>query len=298
MQEFDCCTLCPRECRVNRNQKELGFCQASNRIRIARYSLHFWEEPCLSGTKGSGTIFFSYCNLRCIYCQNHEISTKNHGKDITIERFAEICISLQEKGALNINLVTPTHFIPLIRDGLLLAKKKGLIIPVIYNTSSYEKVESLKLLDGLIDIYLPDLKYFDYSLGEKFSFASNYFSVAKAAIDEMIRQVGKPKFNGDIMVKGVIVRHLLLPTHSDDSKKIISYLYKKYKDNIYISIMNQYTPIKRFYDYFELNDKVSDNEYDLLVNYACDLGITKAFIQEGDTSKESFIPNFNEYDNI
>lgn len=298
MNELDCCKLCPRLCKVNRNNEELGFCKASNKIKIARYSLHFWEEPCLSGKNGSGTIFFSNCNLKCIYCQNYNISTKNCGKEISIEKFANICINLQNMGALNINLVTPTHFIPLIRDGLQLAKKMGLNIPIIYNTSSYENVETLKTLEGIVDIYLPDLKYFDNYLGEKLSMADNYFEIAKNAIDEMVRQVGSPKFKNGIMTKGVIVRHLLLPKHVEDSKKIISYLYKQYKDDIYISIMNQYTPIRKFDDFSELNDTVSEDEYDSLINFACDLGVTNAFIQEGETQKESFIPDFSHFDEI
>ena len=253
------------------------------------------EPACISGDCGSGTIFFSNCNLKCIYCQNFEISTKNCGKEISIEDFANICISLQQNGALNINLVTPTHFIPLIRDGLLLAKKKGLHIPIVYNTSSYETIDSLKMLDGLIDIYLADLKYYDNKLGEIFSGVKNYFLVAKKAIGEMYRQIGVPKFNGSIMKKGVIVRHLLLPTHSEDSKKILAYLHDTYKDNIYISIMNQYTPIRKIEKYKELNSKVDDYEYDLLINYACDIGITNAFIQEGDTCSESFIPDFGTF---
>ena len=293
MNYLDCCTLCPKNCKVNRNNGEIGFCNATNKIKIAKYCLHFWEEPCISGNNGSGTIFFSNCNLKCIFCQNYDISTKNHGEEVSIEDFANICINLQNNGALNINLVTPTHFIPLIRDGLLLAKNKGLHIPIIYNTSSYENVNSLKLLEGLIDIYLPDLKYYDNKLAENFSKAKNYFSVAKKAINEMYRQVGTPKFNGNIMTKGVIVRHLLLPTHSDDSKKILLYLHNTYKDNIYISIMNQYTPIRHIEKYKELNNKVDDYEYDSLVNYACDIGITKAFIQEGETCSESFIPDFS-----
>ena len=293
MNFLDCCTLCPKNCKVNRNNGEIGFCKAANKIKIAKYCLHFWEEPCISGDNGSGTIFFSNCNLKCVFCQNYDISTKNHGEEVSIEDFANICINLQNNGALNINLVTPTHFIPLIRDGLLLAKNKGLHIPIIYNTSSYENVNSLKLLEGLIDIYLPDLKYYDNKLAENFSKAKNYFSVAKEAINEMYRQVGTPKFNGNIMTKGVIVRHLLLPTHSDDSKKILLYLHNTYKDNIYISIMNQYTPIRHIEKYKELNNKVDDYEYDSLVNYACDIGITKAFIQEGETCSESFIPDFS-----
>lgn len=292
------CKLCPRLCGVNRNEGELGFCRAGNKIKIARYSLHYWEEPCLSGEKGSGTIFFSCCNLKCIFCQNYDISTKNNGKEITVEKFADICLKLQDMGALNINLVTPTMYIPLIKEGLLIAKRKGLSIPIVYNTSGYERVEALKELDGLIDIYLPDFKYFDNTLGEKFSSVNNYFEIAKDALQEMVKQVGKSKFKKGIMTKGVIVRHMLLPNHLDDSKKIIKYLYDTYKDNIYISIMNQYTPIVKIEKYEELNKTVSDSEYDNLINYACDLGITKAFIQEGETCKESFIPDFSNYEEI
>lgn len=295
---LDKCNICPRNCNVNRNKNEYGFCRAGNKLKIARYSLHYWEEPCISGDNGSGTIFFSGCNLRCIFCQNYEISTNNKGKEITIEEFSDICLKLQENKANNINLVTPTIYLPLIKEGLILAKKKGLKIPIVFNSSGYESVESLKELEGLIDIYLPDFKYYDDTLGEKFSNVKNYSSITKDAIKEMYRQVGKPKFKNDLMVKGVIVRHLLLNTHIDDSKKIIDYLYKTYKDNIYISIMNQYTPVRHIEKYDELNHTVSDKEYDELINYACDLGITKAFIQEGETFKESFIPDFDTFEDL
>ena len=296
--DLDCCELCPRLCKVNRNNNELGFCKATNKIKIARYSLHMWEEPCISGITGSGTIFFSCCNLKCIFCQNYDISTNNLGKEISVDRFSEICLELQQKGALNINLVTPTMYIPLIKEGLIKAKGKGLTIPIVYNSSGWERVEALKELDGLIDIYLPDFKYYDDSLGEKFSHIFNYSSIAKDALKEMYRQVGKNTFKDDIMTKGVIVRHMLLPDHLDDSKKIIEYLYNTYKDDIYISIMNQYTPVRKIEEYSELNNTVTDYEYDELINYACDLGITKAFIQEGETCKESFIPDFTKYDEI
>lgn len=292
------CSICPRNCGVNRNNNELGFCKSGNKIRIARYSLHYWEEPCISGEKGSGTIFFSGCNLKCIFCQNYDISINNLGKEISIERFSEICLELQEKGALNINLVTPTTYIPLIKEGLILAKKNGLTIPIVYNTSGYEKISSLKELEGLIDIYLPDFKYFDNNLSKKFSKVDDYFEVASIALKEMYRQVGKPIFKNKIMKKGVIVRHLLLPKHIEDSKKIIKYLYDTYKDNIYISIMNQYTPVRKIKEYKELNNTVEEKEYDELIDYALDLGVRKAFIQEGETCKESFIPDFSKYNDI
>lgn len=292
------CDICPRKCGINREKDELGFCQMKDKIKIARYSLHYWEEPIISGETGSGTIFFSGCNLKCIFCQNYKISSENIGKEISVERLKEICLELQNMGANNINLVTGTHFLSLIKEALILAKKEGLTIPIVYNTSSYENVESLKEMEGLIDIYLPDLKYYDNKLAENFSLANNYFEIATNAIKEMVRQTGKPVIENNIMKKGVIVRHLLLPNHLEDSKKIIKYLHDTYNEDIYISIMNQYTPIKKFDKYPELNRTLTDKEYDELVNYACDLNITQAFIQEGETCKESFIPDFTNYDEI
>ena len=290
------CNLCPRNCNVNRSV-EKGFCGSKDKMVVARFSLHKWEEPIISGSNGSGTIFFSGCNLRCIYCQNYKISEELHGKEITPDELADICIKLEKSGAHNINIVTGTHFIPLIKEGLLKAKSLGLSIPIVYNTSSYENVDALEELDGLVDIYLPDLKYYDDNLGIKYSSCKDYFKYASLAIEEMYRQVGKPVIENDLIKKGVIVRHLLLPGHLDDSKKIIKYLYDTYKDNIYISIMNQYTPVRKT-KYKNLNRKVSDKEYDELINYALDLGIKNAFIQEGDTQEESFIPDFDVFDAI
>ena len=287
---FNKCNLCPRECSVNRNNKELGYCRASNKLKIGGYHLHMWEEPIISGKNGSGTIFFSYCNLRCIYCQNYDISIYDNGEEITIDRFANICLELQDMGAENINLVTPSHYIPLIREGLIMAKDKGLNIPIVYNTSGYEKVDSLRLLDGLIDIYLPDFKYYDDNLG-KYSNVNNYFEIADKAIQEMYRQVGSPIIKKGIMRRGIIVRHLVLPHHSDDSKKVVKYLYDKYGDNIYLSIMNQYTPVRRC-KYLELNDRVSEKEYDNVIDYAYDLGIRRCFVQNSESQSESFIPVF------
>lgn len=281
------CILCPRLCHVNRN-KEVGFCKANDKLKIAKADLFYYEEPCL-GT--SGAIFFSNCNLRCIFCQNYEISTNNIGKEITIEEFSNICITLQNKGADNINLVTPTIYVPLIIKGLDLAKEKGLNIPIIYNTSGYETVETLKLLEGYIDIYLPDFKYYDYTLG-KYSNVTDYFDVASLAIEEMYRQTGKLIYDNEgYLLKGIIVRHLVLPNCYDDSKNVISYLYNKYDNNIIYSIMNQYTKIRTL-DYPELNDNVSTNEYDELVNYAYDIGIRNCFIQEEESQSDSFIPVF------
>lgn len=295
MNELLNCNLCPRNCGVNRS-KTTGFCKAKDKLVIARAALHFYEEPCISGDKGSGTIFFSYCNLKCIFCQNYEISFNNIGKEISIEKFANICLKLQNDGALNINLVTPTHFIPLIKEGLILAKQNGLKIPIVYNSSAYENVEALKMLDGLIDIYLPDLKYYDDKIAIQYSKAFNYFDIATKAIAEMYRQVGKFTLNNNgIMTKGVIVRHLMLPKRIEDAKKIIEYLYKTYNDNIFISIMNQYTPIRKFKEE-ELNLIVDDYDYYEVIDYAYDLGIRNAFVQDGETQKKSFIPDFYNQD--
>ena len=291
MNYFKNCNLCPRNCNINREKKH-GYCHANNKLKIARAALHYYEEPCISGTNGSGAIFFTYCNLKCIFCQNYEISTKNIGKEISIEKLSDICLNLQNQGANNINLVTPTHYIPLIKEALIKAKNKGLTIPIIYNTSGYEKVSSLKLLEGLIDIYIPDLKYKSEILGKKYSNAPDYFNITTKAIKEMYRQVGKPKFSKEgIMQKGLIVRHLAIPENEKDSKEILSYLYNTYKNNIYISLMNQYTPIRKT-KYNELNRKLSKKEYYNLIDYAISLGIENCFVQEEGTQKKSFIPDF------
>ena len=285
------CSLCPRNCGVNRHET-IGVCGAGDKIKLAYYSLHQWEEPVISGTNGSGTVFFSHCNLKCIFCQNKKISTGGYGKVISNERLKEIFLELQEKGAHNINLVTPTPFVPLIADVLQEIKGKELTIPVVYNTSSYENVETIKIMNGLVDIYLADLKYYSNELGLKYSQCNNYFEVASKAIDEMVKQVGTLEIVDGLMKKGVIVRVLILPGHIEDSKKIIKYLYDKYHDDVIISIMNQYTPIEKL-EYDNLNRKVTDDEYDEVVNYAYDLGVRMAFMQEGETQSESFIPDFD-----
>lgn len=296
MDRLKKCNLCPRNCGVNRYQK-VGVCGASSDMKVAHYSLHKWEEPIISGSNGSGTIFFSNCNLKCIFCQNNKISTKSYGKFITEEKLQEICLKLQDLGAHNINLVTPTHYVPQIVSSLHKIKNKELKIPVVYNTSSYENVETIKSLEGIVDIYLADLKYFSDDLGLKYSHCQNYFKYATLAIDAMYNQVGDVVIKDNLMKSGMIVRLLILPGHIDDSKKIIDYLYNKYHDHIIISIMNQYTPIKKFNSYINLNRKVTDEEYDEIVNYAYDLGIRHAFIQDGETQLESFIPDFD-YSNI
>lgn len=299
------CNLCPRACNVDRNVNT-GFCGMTNDIYAARAALHMWEEPCISGEHGSGAVFFSGCTLRCIFCQNSEIAAAQVGKKITVERLSDIFLELQDKCANNINLVTATHFVPQVAEALVKAKNNGLVIPVVYNSSAYENVSTLKILDGLVDVYLPDMKYIDSRLSAEYSKAPDYADVAKAAIQEMVRQTGKPEFFTDddelvksgsveagIMKKGVIVRHLVLPGTTKDSKAVIKYLLDTYADEIYISIMSQYTPFERLKKHPLLSRKVTRKEYDSVVDYAIECGINNGFIQEGDVAEESFIPEFD-----
>lgn len=286
------CTLCPRNCKINRYLQK-GFCGADNKIKIARAALHYYEEPSISGKNGSGTIFFSGCNLQCVFCQNREISKHNFGKTITITRLSEIMIELQNKKAHNINLVTPTHYIPQIAKAIKKAKQKGLTIPIVYNTSGYEKAQSLKLLRGLIDIYLPDFKYYDNDYAKKYSKVNNYREYAEEALKEMYLQTGKCQFSPNgLLKKGIIVRHLMLPTLKEDTKKILKYLYDTYRDNLYISIMNQYTPIDNLV-YDELKNGIKKTDYEEIIDYALSLGIKNAYCQMDGTVSESFIPKFN-----
>lgn len=285
------CHLCERNCGVNRYE-QTGFCKANHHLIVARAALHYWEEPCLSGETGSGAIFFSNCSLKCLFCQNYQISSQGIGKEISIERLTTIMLELQDQQAHNINLVTPTHYVPSLIKAITLAREKGLKLPIVYNTGNYETLKTIESLNGLVDIYLPDLKYFDSQLGKKYSGVNNYFDVASRNLDAMLKQVGKPQFSNGIMQKGVIVRILVLPGHINDAKNIIKYLYQKYHDDIYMSIMNQYTPVNEC-PYPNLNRKLTDEEYDEVINYAYDLGVRRAFIQEGDTVKESFIPLFD-----
>ena len=287
------CILCPRKCGVNRNNGEVGFCHAGNKIRIAKAYLHKWEEPPITGKNGSGTIFFSNCNLKCVYCQNYYIGEEGNGVDISVERFSEICLKLQNEGATNINLVTPTHYVPLIIDGLKIAKKNGLNIPIVYNSSGYEEVDTIKLLNGVVDIYLPDFKYYSDEYAKKYSKCNDYFDFTTKALDEMIRQKPRCKFDKDgNMTSGVIIRHLMIPGLEEDSKKILNYLYKKYENNVFYSIMNQYTPVRKL-QFEELNRVVGQEKYDEIIDYAWDLGIRNAFIQDGGTQSDSFIPKWD-----
>lgn len=338
------CTLCPRNCAVSRADGEIGICGQTKELKVARAALHYWEEPCISGKRGSGAVFFSGCALHCVFCQNHNIANGTAGKVISPERLCEIFLELQEKGANNINLVTPGHFVPQIIPALKRAKRQGLILPVVYNTSSYESVDTVRRLDGLVDVYLPDFKYMSPELSAKYSHAADYSEVAKAALAEMVRQTGEPQFApeeeaeiesgrrqpeggepgsggeshqkeqeaaspagkagadcdvddpieaGWLMKRGVIVRHLLLPGCVTDSKAVIKYLYETYGDTIYISIMNQFTPLAGLELYPELNRRVTEEEYEEVVDYAIGLGVERGFIQEGDTAEESFIPEFD-----
>lgn len=289
------CTLCPRRCHANRAAGQTGFCGQTAQLRAARAALHFWEEPCISGDCGSGTVFFSGCSLQCIFCQNHEIALGESGKVISVERLSQIFLELQEKGAANINLVTAGHFIPQVCRALELSKADGLSIPIVYNTGSYEEAASLRLLEGLVDIWLPDLKYFSGDLSARYSSAPDYFQVATAAIAEMFRQTPAAVFDSGtgLMRRGIIVRHLMLPGQAADSKKILRYLHTTYGDAIYISIMNQYTPLAGVSGLPELNRRVTPEEYRRVLDFADRIGVENGFMQEDGTAAESFIPPFD-----
>ena len=294
MNKYENCLLCPRKCGINRSTGQTGVCGVSSEIKVARAALHYWEEPCISGKRGSGAVFFSGCSLHCVFCQNRAISDGKEGKVISKERLSDIFIELADKGANNINLVTPGQYIPDIVWAVNDAKSRGMKLPIIYNTSGYENVTELKLLEGIVDVYLPDFKYMDNMLSARYSRAKDYPSVAKQALSEMVRQ--QPDVVIDdatgLIQKGVIVRQLLLPGHVNDAKVVLKYLYDTYHDHVYISMMSQFTPIA-LKDYPEINRTVTRREYERLVDYAIKIGITNAFIQEGDVAKDSFIPAFD-----
>lgn len=289
------CRLCPRECGADRAAGKKGFCGvAGTKILAARAGLHMWEEPCISGEHGSGTVFFSGCPLRCVYCQNAVIADAAAGTEISQERLAEIFLELQEKGAANMNLVTPTHYTPEIIRAVQIARAQGLTVPIVYNCGGYEKAETLVMLDGIVDIYLTDFKYMEPELAGRLSHAQDYPEKAKIALAEMVRQQGKPVFDAEgMMQKGVIVRHLLLPNHLKNAKAVVQYVYETYGNQVYLSLMNQYTPLAQVEKLPELNRKVTKREYERLLDYALSLGVENAFIQEGETAKESFIPAFD-----
>lgn len=294
MNKYENCLLCPRKCGINRRTGQTGVCGVSSEIKVARAALHYWEEPCISGKRGSGAVFFSGCSLHCVFCQNREISDGKEGKVISKERLSDIFMELADKGANNINLVTPGQYIPDIVWAVNDAKSRGMKLPIIYNTSGYENMTELKLLEGIVDVYLPDFKYMDSTLSARYSRAKDYPSVAKQALSEMVRQ--QPDVVIDdatgLIQKGVIVRQLLLPGHVNDAKAVLKYLYDTYHDHVYISMMSQFTPIA-LKDYPEINRTVTRREYERLVDYALEIGITNAFIQEGDVANDSFIPAFD-----
>jgi len=283
------CNDCPRKCNVNRSEKQ-GFCQSPDEIRLARASLHFWEEPCISSKRGSGAVFFSGCNLKCVYCQNFEISRQNRGQTVSAEKLLDIFNSLKAQGANNINLVNPTHYARVLAP--VLEKWKG-ELPVIYNSSGYESVETLKMLDGLVDIYLPDFKYIRSDKAKEYSFAQDYPNVAKAALAEMRRQQKEDAFNEDgIMQRGMIIRHLILPSNTNSSLEIIDYLSGNFPDT-YLSLMAQYVPCGDLSDFPEINRKITKREYEKVVNHALNKGLSKLFIQEHSSADKKFIPAFD-----
>lgn len=298
-QAYTNCQLCPRACQVNRGNGQTGVCGVSSKLKVARAALHFWEETCISGRNGSGTVFFSGCSMHCVFCQNQEIAQGLAGKESSKERLMEIFLELQQQGANNINLVTPGQYVPHIIWAVEHAREQGLQIPIVYNTSAYENVETIKQLEGIVDVYLPDFKYWSPQLASRYSNAPDYPEVAKAAIAEMVRQQPVVEFQHDerqgvdLIQKGVIVRQLLLPGQLLDAKQIVRYLHETYGNQIYISLMSQYTPLAHVEKYPELNRKVERKTYNKYVDYAIEIGVGNGYIQEEDVAQESFIPSFD-----
>ncbi len=287
------CTLCPRNCGADRTQYE-GYCRAGVLPTAALASVHQWEEPSISGTKGSGTVFFSNCNLKCIFCQNYEISSQHYGKEISIEHLADIFLSQQNKGVHNLNLVSPGHFLPQVRESLLLAKKKGLTLPVVYNTNGYEKAESLRLLEGLIDIYLPDIKYYSGVYSAEYSNAPDYFPFAAASLKEMVRQVGPNQFDEKgIMTKGVIIRHLVLPGLKEDSMKILDWIKDTFGDSVYVSLLNQYTPMYKAAEHKKISRRLTTFEYQKVVDYFLEIGLQNGYVQKRTSQSAAYTPAFD-----
>ena len=287
------CNLCPRNCNTDRDTS-VGYCKMTNTVKISRAALHHWEEPCISAENGSGTVVFSGCNMGCVYCQNQDISHGGFGKEISVERLAQIFLELQNKNAHNINLVTPTHYTPQIIKAVEMARKSGLYLPVVYNTSGYERAENIESLKDTVDIYLPDFKYFSSATAQKYSFCADYPKRAKEAISAMVRQTGPCVFDDDgVIQKGTVVRVLVLPGLAEEAKSIIEYLYSTYGDDIFISNMSQYTPCTNLEKYPEINRKLTQQEYDDVVDFAVELGLENGFVQEGEAASESFIPPFN-----
>ena len=287
------CEICPHRCKINRIDGKIGRCKSTDKIKIALVSVHNYEEPCISGENGSGTVFFSNCNLNCVFCQNYEISQQGLGKEITIQQLADIFINQQNKGVENINLVTPTSYVTQIIEAIKIARSKGLKIPIVYNTNGYENIETIKMLDGYIDIYLPDLKYIDNDIGKKYSKIDNYFEVASKAIKEMYNQVGKYKFdNRGIMQRGMIIRHLILPNNIENSKKVLKWIEQNMPQDIYVSIMAQYFPTYKAKEIGELNRKLTIDEYEEVENYLYRLNLENGYIQELGEHEEEYVPKW------
>lgn len=288
------CNICPHKCQVNRIKGQVGRCKSGNKVKIALYSIHNFEEPCISGKNGSGTIFFSNCNLNCVFCQNYEISQLGQGKEFEISELADIMIKEQEKGVENINLVTPTSYIIQIAESIKIAKGKGLEIPIVYNTNSYENIESLKLLDGLVDIYLPDLKYYYNKLGKKYSNVDKYFEIATNAILEMYRQVGNIQIDSNgILQKGVVIRHLVLPNHIENSKKVLKWIKENLNNKVFVSIMAQYFPTYKAKDIEKINRKLTKKEYQEIMEYVDSIGLDNGYVQELGEHEEEYVPKWN-----
>ena len=287
------CEICPHECGINRTKNQIGRCKSTDKIKIALYSIHKFEEPCISGGNGSGTVFFSNCNLNCIYCQNYEISQEGKGKEISVEELADIFIKQQNRKAENINLVTPTSYTLQIIEAIKIAKKRGLNIPIIYNTNGYEKVETLKLLEGYVDVYLPDLKYYDDELGKKYSKVDKYFEIAVKAIKEMYRQVGSPKLDERGMIKsGLMIRHLVLPNNIENSKKILRWIKENIDENVYVDIIVQYFPTYKAKESKDLNRKLTKEEYKEIEEYVYDLNTKNGYMQDLGEHEEEYVPKW------
>ncbi len=298
--EFSKCSICPHECNVDRDSEKLGICKANNLVKIAKASIHYFEEPCISGIRnceqyrGSGTIFFSNCNLNCVFCQNYEISQNGFGKEITIEKLSDIMLSLQKKGAYNINLVTPTIYALQIKEAIHIAKKNGLTIPIVYNSSGYEKVETLKLLRGFIDVYLPDFKYYNNDTALKYSKIKNYFDYASSAIIEMYNQVGNAIFDEKGIIKrGIIIRHMILPNNTRDSKKVLEWIKDNIGKEVYISLMAQYFPCNKVNMYSKINRKLTKKELSIVEKYMFDLGFENGYVQKIEKDENKYVPNFD-----
>lgn len=293
LKELKECTLCPFKCKVNRLNGQLGKCKAGDKVKLALVSIHKYEEPCISGRNGSGTIFFSNCNLNCMFCQNYEISQEGLGKEISVEELADIFIKQQERGADNINLVTPTMYVCHIIEAIKIAREKGLKLPIIYNSNGYDSVETLKLLEGYIDVYLPDFKYYNNEIAKKYSNVPNYFEKVTEAIKEMYRQVGNPEFDEDgIIKKGLIVRHLILPNYMENTKNVLKWLKENIDNSVYVSIMAQYFPTYKAKECEKLNRKLTKKEYKEIEKYLFLLNIENGYIQDLGEHEEEYVPNF------